>query len=139
MREKRVIRLTEGDLHRIVKESVKRVIKENGRRASRRRMNEQGGDVSWRGDDGVARTTSKSTYRGVPGSRFIWHGEWSDPEIEWDGELINYNEFEDNLWYMFRSDTGLDSEQAFEEWINQEGGTDFLARELDDYLMALNN
>ena len=38
------------------------------------------------------------TYHGIPGTRFIWHGEWSDPEVEYQGKLYNGNSLEDTLW-----------------------------------------
>ena len=44
----------------------------------------------------------KETYRGVPGSTFIWHGEWSDPEVLWKGISLNVNDVEDKLWYSYK-------------------------------------
>ena len=133
---KKLIRLTEADLHRIVKESVNRILRESTKpnRRGRRRMNE-GGHISYQDEDGTIHTNSKDTYRGVPSSKF----KWSAPEILWHGKLIICNEFEDNLWVVFNSETGEDSVKAIEQWIEQQGGTRFLATELDDYLMYLNN
>lgn len=43
-------------------------------------------------------TNSQDTWHGVEGSTFIWHGEWSDPEVYYDGELLNGSDLEDNAW-----------------------------------------
>lgn len=34
---------------------------------------------------------------GVEGTRYIWHGEWADPEIYYDGYLFNYWDVMDGL------------------------------------------
>ena len=36
-------------------------------------------------------------YRGVEGSRFIYHGEWSDPEVYYKGYLFNAWDIEDDI------------------------------------------
>ena len=63
------IRLNESMLKRIIKESVKRVLRE-------------GGNLYWRDADGVAHTNSKTYYRGVPGALFVYHGEESCIECD---------------------------------------------------------
>lgn len=47
------------------------------------------------------------TWRGVEGTRVIWHGEWSDPEIYYDGYLFNYWDAEDALSEEDKEDTDL--------------------------------
>lgn len=38
---------------------------------------------------------------------FVWHGEWSDPEIEYEGRRINANIIEDSMWDRWiRDDDG---------------------------------
>lgn len=32
---------------------------------------------------------NESTWCGVPGTKHVWHGEWSDPEVEYKGKLYN--------------------------------------------------
>ena len=66
---KQLMRLTESDLHRIVKESVKRILRENSRRKSR--MIKEDGHLYHKDEDGNVWTNSKETYRGVPGSTYI--------------------------------------------------------------------
>lgn len=41
----------------------------------------------------LGESTENGDWHGVPGARFIWHGEWADPEIEYEGHLINYWDF----------------------------------------------
>lgn len=43
----------------------------------------------------LGEATENGDWHGVPGARFIWHGEWADPEIEYQGKLINYYDFAD--------------------------------------------
>lgn len=41
-------------------------------------------------------------YCGIDGIKFIWHGEWSDPEIEYKGKRCNVHDIEDSMWAMYR-------------------------------------
>ena len=43
----------------------------------------------------------KSWWHGIYPFRFIWHGEWSDPEISAYGRTINVHDFEDGLYEQF--------------------------------------
>lgn len=54
------IGLTELQLHRVIKECVRKVLNESQLRR-------------------ISESKSDKTYRGAKGRRFIWHGEWSDP------------------------------------------------------------
>lgn len=38
---------------------------------------------------------------GIEGIGFIWHGSWSDPEIEYKGEVINSFIVEDTMWERY--------------------------------------
>ena len=110
---KKIIRLTESDLHRIIKHSVNKILSES------------------------KRTLRESTWRGVPGTKFIWHGEWSDPEIEYKGELINSNDAEEGLWYAYKDECEEMGQPAtdrgFDEWVDQQD-PEYLASMLDDYV-----
>ena len=112
-----IIRLTESDLHRIVKESVNRVLME-------------GGHLYYKDDDGSVHTNSKETYRGVPGSVWIWHGEWSDPEILWKGVELNANDVEESLWLSYNDWCEENGEEptndGFEEWVSNEDIASYL-------------
>lgn len=48
-------------------------------------------------------------WRGVPGVEMIWHGEWSDPELEYEGTRRNYWDVEDTLYELAKED-GIDAE-----------------------------
>jgi hypothetical protein len=134
---KKLIKLTESDLHRIVKESVNRILRENSRRKSR--MIKEGGHLYHKDEDGNVWTNSKETYRGVPGSTYIWHGEWADPEVLWDGVELNVNDIEEGLWYSYKDDCEerreKPTEQGYEAWL-KEMGTEYIASQLDDLAWA---
>ena len=108
---KKLIRLTESDLHQIIKESVNKILNE-------------GGYLYHKDEDGNVWTNSKETYRGVPGSVYIWHGEWSDPEVLWDGVELNANDIEESLWYSYEEycdENGeKPTEDGFDEWVKTE-------------------
>ena len=38
----------------------------------------------------VKESFTNKPWRGVPGTKFIWNGEWADPEVEYDGEITKY-------------------------------------------------
>lgn len=77
----------------------------------------------------------EKTYRGVSGSIFIWHGEWSDPEVLWKGISLNVNDIEDGLWYSYKDgcieNNIKPTEDDFENWLKIMG-TDYIASELDN-------
>jgi hypothetical protein len=41
---------------------------------------------------------------GIEGIGFIWHGSWSDPEIEYKGHRMSCYIVEDTMWERFRED-----------------------------------
>lgn len=135
---KKLIRLTEGDLHRIIENSVKRILKENRRR---NRMISEAGHIYHKDENGNVWTNSKDTYRGVPGSTYIYHGEWADPEILWKGVEINANDVEDSLWESYEDDCRdrreKPTDDGFDEWLD-EMGTSYIASTLDELAMAMN-
>ena len=92
MRKNR-IRLTESQLHSIIKKSVKSFINE-------------GGHLTWKDDDGRMHTNSQDNWYGIEGATFVSHGEWSDGEIYFDYEgeqyVINANDAEEWLWTDFK-------------------------------------
>lgn len=48
-------------------------------------------------------------YCGAEGVELVSHGEWSDPELVWEGLSFNYWDIEDALWGMFCLDKAEDS------------------------------
>lgn len=124
---KRIIRLTESQLRGMIQEAVNSALNE-------------GGHLFNQNDDGSVYTNSKQTYRGVKGSKYIYHGEWSDPEILWKGKLINANEMEEGLWQMYNEQCEQyeeePTEEGFEEWI-KDLGTDYIAFILDETILGM--
>lgn len=41
---------------------------------------------------------------GIENIGFIWHGSWSDPEIEYKGKRINATIVENTMWERYRDD-----------------------------------
>lgn len=115
-------RLTESRLRNMIREAVKSVLGE-------------GGHLYHKDEDGNVWTNSKETYRGVPGSTYIWHGEWSDPEILWNGVELNANDVEDFLWETYEMDCEeIDeqpTQQGYEKWL-EDVGTSYIAATLDE-------
>ena len=120
---KRTIRLTESELRNMITESVKRVLSE-------------GGHLYHKDEDGKVWTNSKQTYRGVPGSVYIWHGEWSDPEILWNGVELNANDVEESLWYSYKDMCEENGEQPTDEGFEAWAETEDIASYLDEAAWA---
>lgn len=55
---------------------------------------------------------------GIPGIKFIWHNEWSDPEIEYKGKRCSCYIVEDTMWSFFREETGLNNEDEFAKYMS---------------------
>ena len=60
-------------------------------------------------------------WMGVPGAKFIYHGDWSDPEIVYDGFSINYVDVEDVLLSAYREDNPDDkNDKGFDDWLEKQ-------------------
>ena len=133
---KKVIRLTEGDLHRIVKNSVKRILKESRRR---NRMISEAGHFYHNDEDGNDWANPTYLYRDVPAAIFFWNGNL--PEIFWKGSELNAEDVEDRLWQSYedecRENGNEPTEDGFEDWVEQQG-TDYIASILDEVKWATN-
>ena len=113
---KKIVRLTEGDLRRIIRNSVKKIIKENKLNTrSRNRVIMESGDLYGHYDDGTPITNSKKRFHGIPGTVFIYHGEWSDPEVWYDGEEYNASMFEDTFWDMYKTECEEEGKEPSEQ------------------------
>ena len=76
----------------------------------------------------------KKWYCGIEGVTFIWHGDWSDPELGYKGYAINEPTATDGLYAMFHEETGSDNNDAFSTWLKENKGLlfdalDYLIRE----------
>lgn len=116
--------ITESQLRQIVKESIKRVLKE-------------GGNIYWKDEDCTPHTNSRETYRGVPGTIYVWHGEWADPTIIYKDQEINYWDIEDYMWDIYKEDCEENgehpTEDGFEDWLAGKG-TGWIQGCLDDII-----
>ena len=70
----------------------------------------------------------KLYFYGIYGIRFIYHGNWSDPEIIWHNKSFNYYDIETPLYETYLEEihegyTTLD----FEIWVKKNA---YLAREI---------
>lgn len=52
---------------------------------------------------------------GIPGTVFIYHGEWSDPEVWYDGEEYNASMFEDTFWDMYKTECEEEGKEPSEQ------------------------
>lgn len=52
-------------------------------------------------------------YRGIKGVYMIWHGEWKDPELSYNGMVVNYYDVENTIWEEYKED-GYDSDDEEE-------------------------
>lgn len=43
-------------------------------------------------------------YRGIKDIEFIWHGASSDPEISYNGMVVNYYDVDDTIWEDYKED-----------------------------------
>lgn len=63
-------------------------------------------------------------YAGLKDMKIIWHGEWSDPEIKYKGDVVNYYALDDALYqeWVEEKNHGREDESLFDEWlITKEG------------------
>ena len=69
------------------------------------------------------KASSEKLFYGVPGVKFIWHGEWSDPEVEYEGEVYNYYDLEDALYAEYNeicAEEGTScTDKGFENWVHE--------------------
>lgn len=96
--------------------------------------------------------SENTMWRNVPGTQFIWHGEWSDPEIKFEGYTLNEPDANEFLWNAFedacedewerdqyRKNTGktlVNTEECFNEWLDYQG-TDWVQSILRDMINGL--
>ena len=88
-------------------------------------------------EDGTPFTNSTDTWRGVKGTTFISHGEWSDPEIWYKGKELNASDIEDGLWSWYQEECSENNEQPTEQGYEQWLETQDLASYLDDVLFGM--
>lgn len=59
-------------------------------------------------------------YCGIPDIGFIWHNEWSDPELEYKGKRFNVGVVTDIMWTRFEEEVCEDyDEDRFAKYIRE--------------------
>lgn len=64
--------------------------------------------------------TSNSYYRGIRGIHLIWHGSQADPELSYQGKVVNYWDVEETIidWYKEeRQSLGLSVIDDYDEFL----------------------
>ena len=71
-------------------------------------------------EDGVAKMVWKQypNWYGIEDVGFIWHGEWSDAEIEYKGKRINATIVEDTMWERYREECEVNIEDVDDDYFN---------------------
>lgn len=118
---KKVIRLNESDLHTMIKEAVNQILLK------------EGGNLYGTFDDSTKFTNSNTKWRGVDGTTYIWHGEWSDPEVWYDDKEINYNDLEDYMWVEYKNDCEEEGKEPTEQEYDNLP-TEWFAERLDYFI-----
>lgn len=101
-------------------ETKEEPMKESRRRSLKKKLNEAG-NIFGHNEDGTVFTNARDTWRNVEGSTFIWHGEWSDPEVYWQGNLYNAEDLDEYLWSIYKEDCQENGQEPtlddFEDWV----------------------
>lgn len=57
---------------------------------------------------------------GIRGIRYINHGEWSDPELQYRNKFVNYWAVEDWAYYAIKEENlNPDDPEVFEKWCKE--------------------
>lgn len=76
------------------------------------------------------------TWRGVSGTKWIWNGEWADPEVEYDGETINANDLEDFVFDQYQLDCKYSNKEATEADFDSQP-ISWFKEQLDEYMFGV--
>ena len=125
---KKVVRLTESELINLVKNTARKMLKEG--------LSSPDANHVYRDENGGLSSDSGRTWRGVPGTKFIWHGEWADPEILYKNQLINSNDAEDMLYNSYEEEREEGYKGSFDQWVAEQP-KGYLAGCLDDILFGM--
>ena len=62
--------------------------------------------------------SNKNDWFGVKGARFIYHGDWNDPEVQYDGVSLNYWDVEAILLDEYREEhPEAKNDKGFDDWM----------------------
>ena len=86
---------------------------------------------------------SKDLYRGVPDVEFVYHGDWADPELVYQGKSYDYYDIEGPMWEMYNEDFPAPEDYNSDEYKEWEDRFDDYVRDnaymVYDYLDNLND
>lgn len=64
------------------------------------------------------RESRNDDWFGIKGAKFIYHGDWDDPEVQYDGVSLNYYDVEDILLDEYREGHPEDrNDKGFDKWM----------------------
>lgn len=64
--------------------------------------------------------SSKNNWFDIPDAKFIYHGDWSDPEVVYRGISLNYYDIEAGLLDVYREDHPEDrNDRGFDKWMKK--------------------
>lgn len=71
---------------------------------------------------------ANSYFYGIYGIKYIYHGEWADPELVWHQRSFNYYDLENTLWSIYQEDLQAGEQVPdFDLWVKKNA---YLAREI---------
>lgn len=77
-------------------------------------------------------------YYGVKGVTMIWHGEWADWEVEYNGYRVNGPSLDESLWHLYKDickEDGIEpTDEGYDKWIVENG--DYMIGDLMDLWYA---
>lgn len=70
----------------------------------------------------------------IPGAKYIYHGDWSDPEVTYKGFSFSLYDIEEGFLDEYREEHPEDkNDRGFDDWFDTLGGPNgAIASELDD-------
>lgn len=85
----------------------------------------------------------KDLYCGVPDVEFVYHGDWADPELIYQGKSYDYYDIEDPMWEAYNEDFPAPKDYNSDEYKEWEDRFDDYVRDnaymVYDYLDNLND
>lgn len=74
---------------------------------------------------------------GIKGATYIYHGDWADPEIQYDGMSLNYYDVEDGLLAEYREENPDDKNDiGFDDWMAKPSTKSLIQSALDDLVQG---
>lgn len=64
---------------------------------------------------GKKTTSPWPLWMGIRGFRFVYHGDWADPELVWHKHLMNVHSVEDPMWELYAEQCREDETETTEE------------------------